>query len=53
MQFIDKLWVCNKMNSNSRMQRTLLSFLLKKFNIIKKGINIKDTLKLYAVLFSC
>jgi hypothetical protein len=27
---------------------TLLSFLFKKFNIIKKGINIKDTLKLYA-----
>jgi hypothetical protein len=28
--------------------------LFKKFNIIKKGINIiKDTLKLYAVLFSC
>jgi hypothetical protein len=22
-------------------------------NIIKKGINIKDTLKFYAVLFSC
>jgi hypothetical protein len=32
---------------------SLLSFLFKKFNIIKKGINIKDTLKLYAVLFSC
>jgi hypothetical protein len=31
----------------------LLSFLFKKFNIIKKVINIKDTLKLYAVLFSC
>jgi hypothetical protein len=31
----------------------LLSFLFKKFNIIKKGINIKDKLKLYAVLFSC
>jgi hypothetical protein len=31
----------------------LLSFLFKKFNITKKGINIKDTLKLYAVLFSC
>ena len=44
--------VCNKMISNSRMQITLLSFLFKKFNIIKKGINIKDTLKLYAVLFS-
>ena len=28
-------------------------FLFKKFNIIKKEINIKDTLKLYAVLFSC
>ena len=28
-------------------------FLFKKFNIIKKGINIKDTMKLYAVLFSC
>jgi hypothetical protein len=41
------------MISNSRMQITLLSFLFKKFNIIKKGINIKDTLKLYAVLFSC
>jgi hypothetical protein len=27
--------------------------LFKKINIIKKGINIKDTLKLYAVLFSC
>ena len=38
------------MISNSRMQITLLSFLFKKFNIIKKGINIKDTLKLYAVL---
>jgi hypothetical protein len=35
------------------MQITLLSFLFKKFNIIKKGINIKDTLKLYTVLFSC
>jgi hypothetical protein len=35
------------------MQITLLSFLFKKINIIKKGINIKDTLKLYAVLFSC
>ena len=41
------------MISNSRMEITLLSFLFKKFNIIKKGINIKDTLKLYAVLFSC
>ena len=41
------------MISNSRLQITLLSFLFKKFNIIKKGINIKDTLKLYAVLFSC
>jgi hypothetical protein len=40
------------MISNSRLQITLLSFLFKKFNIIKKGINIKDTLKLYAVLFS-
>ena len=40
------------MISNSRMQITLLSFLFKKFNIIKKGINIKDTLKLYAVLFT-
>jgi hypothetical protein len=39
------------MISNSRMQITLLSFLFKKINlIIKKGINIKDTLKLYAVL---
>ena len=36
------------MISNSRLQITLLSFLFKKFNIIKKGINIKDTLKLYA-----
>ena len=35
------------------MQITLLSFLFKKFNIIKKGININNTLKLYAVLFSC
>jgi hypothetical protein len=37
------------------MQITLLSFLFKKFNIglIKKGINIINTLKLYAVLFSC
>ena len=35
------------MISNSHMQITLLSFLFKKFNIIKKGINIKDTLKLY------
>jgi hypothetical protein len=51
MAFIDKLWVCNKMISNSCMQITLLSFLFKKFNIIKKGINIKDTLKLY--LSSC
>jgi hypothetical protein len=41
------------MISNSRLQITLLSFLFKKFNIIKKEINIKDTLKLYAVLFSC
>ena len=32
---------------------TFLSFLFKKFNIIKKGIKSKDTLKLYAVLFSC
>jgi hypothetical protein len=40
------------MISNSCMQITLLSFLFKKFNIIKKGINIKDTLKLYAVLFT-
>ena len=32
------------------MQITLLFFYLKKFNIIKKGINIKDTLKLYAVV---
>jgi hypothetical protein len=39
------------MISNSRMQMTLLYFLFKKFTIIKKGINIKDTLKLYAVLF--
>jgi hypothetical protein len=28
-------------------------FYLEKFNIIKKVINIKDTLKWYAVLFSC
>ena len=41
------------MISNSRLQITLLSFLFKKFNIIKKGINIKDTLKLHAVMFSC
>ena len=34
------------MISNSRLQITLLSFLFKKLNIIKKGINIKDTLKL-------
>jgi hypothetical protein len=40
------------MISNSRMQINLL-FLFKKFNIIKKEINIKDALKLYAVLFSC
>ena len=41
--------------SNSRMQITLLSLLFKKFNIIiiKQGININNTLKLYAVLFSC
>ena len=39
------------MISNSRLQITLLSFLFKKFNIIKKGINIKDTLKLYAACF--
>ena len=39
-------------NSRSRLQITLLSFLFKKFNIIKKGININDTLKLYAVLFN-
>ena len=45
-------FACNKMISNSRMQITLLSYLFKKFNIIKKGINIKDTLKLYAVLFN-
>ena len=36
------------MISNSRLPITLLYFLFKKFNIIKKGINIKDTLKLYA-----
>ena len=43
------------MISNYRLQITLLSFLFKKFNIglIKKGINIINTLKLYAVLFSC
>ena len=44
------------MISNSRLQITLLSSLFKKIIIIKKGINIKvykDTLKLYAVLFSC
>ena len=41
------------MISNSRMQITLLSFLFQKFNIIKRGININNTLKLYAVLFSC
>jgi hypothetical protein len=41
------------MISNSRLQITLFSFLFKKFNIIKMGINIKDSLKLYAVLFSC
>jgi hypothetical protein len=39
--------------SNSRMQITSLSSLFKKINIIKKGININNTLKLYAVLFSC
>jgi hypothetical protein len=39
------------MISNSRMQMTLLSFLLKKFSIVKKGNPNKDTLKLYAVLF--
>jgi hypothetical protein len=39
------------MISNSRMQITLLPFLFKKFNIIKKGININNPLKLYAVLF--
>jgi hypothetical protein len=39
------------MISTSRLQITLLYFLFKKFNIIKKGINMKDTLKLYAVLF--
>jgi hypothetical protein len=33
------------------MQITLLSFLLKNFNIIKKGLINKDTLKLYAVFF--
>jgi hypothetical protein len=38
------------MISNSRLQITLVSFLFNIFNIIKKGINIKDTLKLYAVL---
>ena len=36
------------MISNSRLQITLLSFLFKKFNTIKKGINIKDTLKFNA-----
>jgi hypothetical protein len=41
------------MISNSCLQINLLSFLFKKFNIIEKGINIKDTLNLYAVLFSC
>ena len=43
------------MISNYRLQITLLSFLFNKFNIglIKKGINIINTLKLYAVLFSC
>jgi hypothetical protein len=40
------------MISNSSLQITLLSFLFKKFNIIKKGINIKDAMKLYAVLLS-
>jgi hypothetical protein len=35
------------------MQITLLSFLFKKIQYNKKGINMKDTLKLYAVLFSC
>jgi hypothetical protein len=37
------------MISNSRLQITLLSFLFKKFNIIKKGINI--TIQ-YVVQFS-
>ena len=39
------------MNSNSRMQITLLSFLFKNFNIIKKRVINKDTMKLYAVIF--
>jgi hypothetical protein len=41
------------MISNSRLQITLLPFLFKKINIIKKGISIKDTMKFDAVLFSC
>ena len=41
------------MISNSRMQITLLSFLFYKIQYKIKGINIKDTLKLYPVLFSC
>jgi hypothetical protein len=41
------------MISNALMQITFLSFLFKKFNIIKKGINNKDTLKLYAIMLSC
>jgi hypothetical protein len=36
------------MISNSRIQTTLLSFLFKKFNIIKKSTINKETLKLYA-----
>jgi hypothetical protein len=36
LTFIDKLWVWNKMISNSRMQITLLFFILN-FNRIKKG----------------
>jgi hypothetical protein len=51
---LNKMIKYNKMISNSRMQMTLLSFLFKKFNIIKKRVNIiKDTLKLHVVLFSC
>jgi hypothetical protein len=35
------------MISNSRLQITLLSFLFKKFNIIKKGINIQKSIKIH------
>jgi hypothetical protein len=40
------------MISNSRMQITLRSFLFKKFNIIKKRINIKLILILFFIILN-